>query len=92
MGKYELIMGEENGVGDPKKNLLSIKDGYTIREIKTGKPVAIAVDINSPKKSPRPQAKLQRLVSLDVFRGLTVAVRFLDLFPFPRNDSCFFFL
>lgn len=94
MAKYELIKGDENGVVDPTKNLLSVEDGCTIREVRTGKTVAVAVDINSPRKSPRPPAisipppvpatakgkKPERLVSLDVFRGFTVAVRFLDPF------------
>lgn len=93
MGKYELIKGgDDNGIGaDVKKNYLlptAARDiGNTLKEIQyTGKPTALALDINSPKKSassfpsplnstPTITPKIPlRLVSLDVFRGITVAV------------------
>lgn len=75
MGAYELIKGDENGIiADPNKtSYLKTEEGYTDmelgstpRQIPAPQTTTLAIERNPPKS---------RLVSLDVFRGTTVAVR-----------------
>ncbi|KAK1294795.1 hypothetical protein QJS10_CPA16g00734 [Acorus calamus] len=81
MGMYELIKGEDNGMPDPNKNSVSIEDGFTDKELRSttvAKDETVAEVLSPPCK--------QRLVSLDVFRGITVALMILvddagGLFP-----------
>ncbi|KAK1294108.1 hypothetical protein QJS10_CPA16g00729 [Acorus calamus] len=68
MGMYELIKGEDNGMPDPNKNSISIEDGFTDKDLRSttvAKDETVAEVLSPPCK--------QRLVSLDVFRGITVA-------------------
>lgn len=75
MGAYELIKGEENAGAAASQALHSSEDLEAGRDAsqKKGKSSASAV------------ATRNRLVSLDVFRGLTVAVRT------PPDPHCFLF-
>ncbi|ERN06418.1 hypothetical protein AMTR_s00016p00254920 [Amborella trichopoda] len=82
MGSYELIKGDDNGVGDVKKTYITVEDGFKEGEaelanenaqfrensVKNGQKNVISVS-DSPLQ--------QRLVSLDVFRGVTVALMIL---------------
>ncbi|XP_077212358.1 uncharacterized protein LOC143847424 [Tasmannia lanceolata] len=72
MGMYELVKGEENGIVDPNKNFLMIEEGYTEKELEISPP-----KFNAEIKMGEDDRPKQRLRSLDVFRGITVALMIL---------------
>nr|XP_029116353.1 uncharacterized protein LOC105060335 isoform X4 [Elaeis guineensis] len=76
MGMYELISGDSRGIADPNKNLLAIDgdDGLPQKgDIESGKMVTGSSPIAASGRDTASARKGQRLVSLDVFRGITVA-------------------
>ncbi|KAF8390795.1 hypothetical protein HHK36_025323 [Tetracentron sinense] len=81
MGLYELIKGEDNGVAD--NNFLMIEQGgYSEKEMESApqnsKPKSNTGDIQIAAVAvSRRDASKPRLVSLDVFRGLTVGLMIL---------------
>ncbi|XP_010929549.1 uncharacterized protein [Elaeis guineensis] len=85
MGMYELIKGDDNsGIADPNKNLLVVDgdDGFPHKsDIESGKKVSrsstVATVAVLPASAPSSARKQQRLVSLDVFRGIAVALMIL---------------
>lgn len=91
MEEYELIKGEENGISHrSRKNMImsaAAGDGNQNDEMAAGVANSVSINITSPRKSAPPSPttameivtpkKPQRLVSLDVFRGVTVAVMIL---------------
>ncbi|XP_008811061.2 heparan-alpha-glucosaminide N-acetyltransferase-like [Phoenix dactylifera] len=89
MGMYELIKGDDNsGIADPNKNLVVIDgdDGLPHKgDIESGKKVSrsstvaavAALPASAPSSAPSSPRRWHRLVSLDVFRGITVALMIL---------------
>eukprot|EP01018_Ginkgo_biloba_P003580 Gb_10589 [translate_table: standard] len=76
MGTYELIRDEENAIVDRKNNTLSIEDGYKDNEVELVKRHSQAKRRVNENQTKHVEPK-QRLASLDVFRGLTVALMIL---------------
>ncbi|XP_058102643.1 uncharacterized protein LOC131246484 [Magnolia sinica] len=82
MAVYELINDEENGIECPKRKVLSIEEGYTEKELESTRqfPSAKFIAVESQKGiavAAGGDASKRRLVSLDVFRGITVALMIL---------------
>lgn len=101
MGVYELIKDDDCAIADPSKDLLALEEGFASKQLeesgqrlaRKGLKSSIDGDVPPVETSvgdsgcpPSPSAKTPRLVSLDVFRGITVAVRFLI------RSHVFFFL
>lgn len=80
MAMYELIKGNDSDIADPNKNLLVIDgdDGFPHKsDIESGKKNAESSPVAASVPDAAPASKRQRLVSLDVFRGTTVALMIL---------------
>ncbi|XP_043707844.1 heparan-alpha-glucosaminide N-acetyltransferase-like [Telopea speciosissima] len=84
MGTYELIKGEDNEIADDSKHVVTVEDGYS--DIKLESNQLISVSKSNAGDNQRPvifsgiggdQASKRRLASLDVFRGITVALMIL---------------
>ncbi|XP_058092794.1 uncharacterized protein LOC131239211 isoform X2 [Magnolia sinica] len=82
MGVYELIKGEENGISDPNKNFLKMEEGYTEKELESARQIP-PVKFNAVESQKcisvagAEAGTKRRLASLDVFRGITVALMIL---------------
>lgn len=75
---YELIKGDEKGIVDPNNNSLSIEEGYTDEKLESGRHCSMSksnAGVVSRREGGGEEASNRRLASLDVFRGVTVAVR-----------------
>ncbi|KAG9447380.1 hypothetical protein H6P81_013508 [Aristolochia fimbriata] len=99
MGMYELIKGDENGAADQNKNFLKMEEGYAEKEVDSGGQVSptkagagdargstVVLIAGGGGGGGKGDAAKRRLVSLDVFRGITVALMILvddagGLFP-----------
>ncbi|KAG1331650.1 heparan-alpha-glucosaminide N-acetyltransferase [Cocos nucifera] len=80
MGMYELISGDGSGIANPNRNLPVVDgdDGIPQKgDIESGKMVTRSSPIASSGLDAASARKGQRLVSLDVFRGITVALMIL---------------
>lgn len=80
MGVYELVKGEENnGVADPNNNFLSIEEQHRDMELGTMRRPSYVKSISRQplRGAPPVEEPRRRLVSLDVFRGTTVALMIL---------------
>ncbi|WOL01801.1 heparan-alpha-glucosaminide N-acetyltransferase-like isoform X1 [Canna indica] len=84
MGMYELIKGDDaaEAVADPNKHILAVADDALHKDIETGGKAAAPAVANDASASMK---RGQRLASLDVFRGFTVA-----LMIFVDNAGGFF--
>lgn len=90
MASYELIKGdEEDPIADPRKNSFHrVEEGYTEKDLESGKQIPLAkfsvvenkkgfTGISGGGGGGGEDVSKRRLVSLDVFRGLTVALMIL---------------
>lgn len=73
MGVYELIKADENGIPDPNRNFLSIEEGHKDADLESAGQISMSKS-KAPVFAAEDNAPKRRLVSLDVFRGSTVAV------------------
>lgn len=78
MGMYELIKGQDNGIVDPNKDFLKIEEGKTDEKLEFDRQSSRSKSnaLDNQRASPGEVSK-RRLVSLDVFRGITVALMIL---------------
>ncbi|KAK8939029.1 hypothetical protein KSP39_PZI011372 [Platanthera zijinensis] len=80
MGKYELIQGDDGGASDHGKDLYVLEEGYASKDPRSSGGCA-APDTQKTIRdggfSPADAARPPRLASLDVFRGITVALMIL---------------
>ncbi|RWR73173.1 heparan-alpha-glucosaminide N-acetyltransferase [Cinnamomum micranthum f. kanehirae] len=76
MGVYELIKADENGIPDPNRNFLSIEEGHKDADLESAGQISPSKS-NAPVFAAEDNAPKRRLVSLDVFRGSTVALMIL---------------
>ncbi|KAI0491434.1 hypothetical protein KFK09_025694 [Dendrobium nobile] len=92
MGIYELIKDDGCAIADPSKNLLALEEGFASKQVEesgellAGKALKSSIGGAVPPVetivsdfgcSPSSAARSPRLVSLDVFRGITVALMIL---------------
>ncbi|XP_042496308.1 heparan-alpha-glucosaminide N-acetyltransferase [Macadamia integrifolia] len=84
MGMYELIKGEDNGIADDSKHVVTVEDGYADDKLESNQLISMSKSNAGDNQRPvifsgigGDQASKRRLASLDVFRGITVALMIL---------------